>query len=53
MKTKKFDKKLNLNKTTIVSLEQKQMNEIHGGTLPTEMKCKPTDWGCPTDVPVC
>lgn len=53
MKTKNFDKKLILNKTTIVTLELKQMNELHGGTLPTEMKCKPTDRGCPTDVPYC
>ncbi len=53
MKTKKFDKKLILNKTTIVTLEQKQMNEIYGGTLPTDNKCKPTQWGCPTDIPYC
>ena len=49
MKTKKFDKKLILNKTTVVTLEQNQMKGIYGGTLPTEMFCKPTNWGCPTD----
>jgi hypothetical protein len=48
MKTKKFDKKLNLNKTTIVTLGKNQMKVINGGTLPTEMFCKPTNWGCPT-----
>ena len=53
MKTKKFDKKLVLNKTTIVTLVQNQMNAVYGGTLPTEMECKPTDWGCPTREPVC
>jgi hypothetical protein len=60
MKTKKFDKKLILNKTTIVTLEQNQMKGIYGGTLPTEMqcpteiKCIPTYWGCRiTDTPYC
>jgi len=65
MKTKNFDKKLILNKKTIVTLEQEQMNELHGGTLPTEMtcpteiKCIPTYWdcptrlGCPTETPYC
>lgn len=51
MKNQKFDKKLFLNKQTVATLAQDQMNQVYGGTLPTEMYCKTTrDYPCPTDV---
>ncbi len=34
MKTKKFSKKLTLNKKTIANLENKKMNAIRGGAIP-------------------
>lgn len=45
MKTQKLRSKLSLKKTTIASLEQKQLDHVRGGTLPTEMHC-PTEKGC-------
>lgn len=53
MKAKEFHKKLLLNRSTIDNLDQSHMTRICGGTLPTEMYCKPTDWDCPTDVKFC
>ncbi len=42
MKTKKITKKLELNKETLINLEDSQMNEVKGGeTLPT-----PTFFSC-------
>ena len=35
MKTKKFNRKLDLNKRTIANLDNRQMNAIAGGTIPT------------------
>ncbi len=54
MKTQRFDKKLTLNKKTIATLDQDQMQGIYGGTLPTEMFCKTSrDYPCPTDPQLC
>ena len=34
MKTKKFEKKLSLNKKTVANLSNKEMFGVHGGELP-------------------
>jgi len=58
MKTQNLRKKLSLKKITIASLEQKQLDLLRGGTLPTEwctMKkgCVPTRDTCDTCEPYC
>ncbi len=40
MKSQNLNKKLSLNKETIAALEEKQLKNVVGGTLPTEMFCK-------------
>ncbi len=44
MKTKKFGKKLSLNKMTIVHLHDSKLKEIHGGEAPglSDIICLPT-----------
>jgi len=39
MKTKKFDKKLALNKTTVANLNNAQMNDLKGGAPNTRITC--------------
>jgi natural product precursor len=58
MKTQKLRSKLSLRKSTIASLEQKQLDHVRGGTLPTEMctlqkGCIPTRYTCETCAPYC
>lgn len=43
MKTKKFDKKLSLNKTTVAHLGNVEMKDVKGGDLTDTCKT-----GCPT-----
>jgi natural product precursor len=48
MKTKKFAKKLALNKRTIASLNNGEMNKVLGGTTDPHRTC-----GCPLDTANC
>lgn len=61
MKTKKLNKKLVLNKTTVADLEGRDMNRVRGGTN-SVIVCTPTQrcntsladpCDCPTRVPNC
>lgn len=42
MKTKKFEKKLNLKKITVSSLNVRELNSLHGGDFPPDM----SETGC-------
>jgi hypothetical protein len=42
MKTKKFSKKLVVNKTTISNLNQEQLNDVKGGVYTQFPSCNPT-----------
>ncbi len=58
MKTQKLRSKLSLKKSTIASLEQKQLDHVRGGTLPTEMctlqkTCILSRYTCETCAPYC
>lgn len=57
MKVKKLDRKLSLNKKTIVNLNSSEMNVVKGGdTLDAEcpsytcISCPPNTYKCPTVV---
>ena len=52
MKTKRFDKKLVLNKKTIAHLVNGEMKAVEGGVLIT-YTCPDTCRTCPTDCKTC
>ncbi len=57
MKTKKFNKKLTLNKKTVVNLDSSNMNGVQGGIVETYYTC-PTNLThcrtrCATYCPLC
>lgn len=39
MKTKKLDKKLSLKKSTVSHLDNKDLNHVKGGVVPTGITC--------------
>lgn len=50
MKPKNFDRKLNLNKHTVSSLNNREMGHAFAGEIPSIKRC-PVTWGpgsCPT-----
>lgn len=49
MKTKRLNKKLELNKKTIVNLMGSEINSIRAGVYPTIASCAAT-YDCPTDL---
>ena len=52
MKTKKLNKKLELNKKTIVNLMDGEINSIRAGVYPSIDSCAATH-DCPTDYGLC
>jgi len=46
MKTKAFNKRLELNKTTVANLEDRQMDKVKGGTRTIPWVCN-TSWAEP------
>ena len=49
MKTKKFNKKLGLNKKTIADLNEPDMQSLRGGTQSYDTCGFTRIWECPTD----
>jgi hypothetical protein len=56
MKTRKFQKKLSLNKATIADLSNKELSKIDGAGIAPPIPCRdtddrsncPTGWTCPS-----
>ena len=48
---KHFQGKLSLNKTTVVSLESKEMNHMQGGGITRDYTCFDTDCGLTCTCP--
>lgn len=51
MKAKNINKKLSLNRQTVVHLDQEDMKRLNGG-LPWTETCPPT-YSCPTTTRLC